>query len=348
MAAMQTINDLFLYLFETSARFSKTVDLLDRSVQLQCSSLAFLEQLINNYTRTTLITRQIPPQTGGDICIIDSCTHCNQWRNLLPAQSIRTLDDPYVGHCKIYQVPDGLVLCQSDGWIVFRSAQDQLIFLLDGPLETDTPDQWPNPTGMISILLSELLARSHKWLVHAAGIGHKGCCHLLTGKSGSGKTTRTLAHVTKGFLFFGDDMVVLGKGMTGRWEVWPYWRPLHITRHTCELLPSVAIGDPPSSQSNKRSIEIHHLVTTTLPPNTPLEAIWILTATGGTSPRRLEHQESFALLSHTFMHGFWPETTQANLEALLDIVFQVPVFMVTRSTPLNQMVDELYRTEKLQ
>jgi hypothetical protein len=344
---MQTINDLFLYLFTKSARFSKTVDLLDRSVQLQSSSPAFLEHLENTYTRTTLMTKPTPLQTGGDICIIDSCAHCSQWRNLLPAQSLRTLDDPYVGHCKIYKVPDGLILCQSDGWIVFRSVQDQLIFLLDGPLETDAPDQWPNPTGMISILFSELLARSHKWLVHAAGVGHKGRCHLFTGKSGSGKTTRALAHVTKDYSFFGDDMVVLGKGKTGRWEAWPYWRPLHITRHTCELLPSVSIGNPPSSHTNKKNIEIQDLVTSALPSNTPLEAIWILTATDDTSPRRLEHQESFALLSQTFMHGFWPETTQANLEALLDIVCQVPVFMMTRSTPLSQMADELYLTVKL-
>ena len=108
------------------------------------------------YTHDNLITKQIP-LTGGDICIIDSCTHCSHWRNLLPAQPIRALEDPYVGHCKIYQVPDGLVLHQTDGWIVFRSVQGQLVFLLDGPLETDTPDQWPNPTGLISILFSEIL-----------------------------------------------------------------------------------------------------------------------------------------------------------------------------------------------
>jgi hypothetical protein len=344
---MQTINELFLYLLSTSARFSKTIALLDRRVELQCSSQVFLEHLENTYARTTLITKQIPPQTDEDVCIIDSCTHCTQWRDLLPAQPVRALDDPYVGHCKIYKVSDGLVLHQSDGWIVFRSAQGQLVFLLDGPLETNTPDQWPNLTGLISILFSEILARSNKWLVHAAGIGHNGYCHLFTGKSGSGKTTRSLAHVTNGYSFFGDDMVVLGKGESGRWEVWPYWRPLHITRHTCELLPMVTIVDPPSCHTNKRSVEINDLIATASPPSTPLESIWILTTNDGAAPRRLDHQESFALLSQTFMHGFWPETTQANLEALLDIVFQVPVFLMTRSTPLSQMVDELYIMAKL-
>ena len=343
---MHTINDLYFCLLNTSARFSKTIALLDRCVLLQCSSGAFLEHLENTYTRTTLITKQILPQNTADICIIDSCIHCSQWRNLLPAQPFRVLEDPYVGHCKIYQVPDGLVLHQSDGWIVFRSVQEQLVFLLDGPLETEIRDQWPNPTGLISILFSEILARSNKWLVHAAGIGHNGCCHLFTGRSGAGKTTRSLAHVTNGYSFFGDDMVVLGKGESGRWEVWPFWRPLNITRHTCELLSMVTVIDPPSRQTSKRSIEINDLVTITPPPSTPLESIWILTTNDGVSPRRLGHQESFALLSHTFIHGFWPETTQANLEALLDIVFQVPVFEMTRSTPLTQMVDELYITAK--
>jgi hypothetical protein len=342
---MHTIDDIYLHLLNTSARFSKTIALFDRLVRLQCSSLAFLEQLEKIYARTAMIQKQVVTP-DEDICVIDGCVHCSQWRDLLPAEPVRVLEDPYVGHCKIYQVPDGLVLHQTDGWIVCRSTQGQIVFLLEGPLETDNRDQCPNPTGLVSILFSEILARSNKILVHAAGIGHKGHCHLLTGHSGAGKTTRSLAHVANGYSFFGDDMVVLGKGESDRWEVWPYWRPLHISRHTCELLRMGTSVAGPFSRNNKSSVEITDLFAVTPPPITPLESIWILSTNDGTGPQRLDHQRAFALLSHNFMHGFWPETTQANLEALLDIIFQIPVFMMTRSTPLNLMADVLYNEAK--
>jgi hypothetical protein len=342
---MRTINDLYLHLLNTSARFSKTITLIDHHVRLQCSSLVFLEQLEKIYARTALIKEQVA-NPGEDNCVIDSCVHCSQWRDLLPNESVRVLEDPYVGHCKIYQVSDGLVLHQTNGWIVCRSIRGQIVFLLEGPLEADDRNQCPNPTGLVSILFGEILARSHKLLVHAAGIGHKGRCHLLTGHSGAGKTTRSLAHVTNGYSFFGDDMVVLGKGENDRWEVWPYWRSLHITRHTCELLHIGANIERPISINNKRSLEITDLFSVAPPPVTPLESIWILSTDDGTAPRRLDPQHAFTQLSHNFMHGFWPETTQANLEALLDMVFQIPVFLMSRSTPLTLMVDEMYNTTK--
>jgi hypothetical protein len=339
---MRTINDLQVFLLNTSSRHAKHIDVLGRQILLRCSSLSFLEHLEKTYEPTTLIKRQHPP-FGGDVCVIDSTTHCRKWSAMLPDQPIRTLKDPYVGHCEIYKVHDGLVLQQNNGWVVFRSMEGQLIFLLDGPLETDIPGQFPNLTGLISLFFSEILASSDKWLVHAAGIGKNGCCHLFTGRSGSGKTTRSLAHVTKGYSFFGDDMVVLGKGNNDRWEVWPFWRPLHITRHTCKLLPALPITDLPTRASDKKSLDVKNIVSATPPLNTRLESIWFLTANdSATPPRRLDHQDAFTLLSQTFMHGFWPETTKANLEALLDIVTQIPVFSMTRSTPLAQMVDELY------
>jgi hypothetical protein len=338
---MRTINDVFHHLLNTTARFSKSIALIDRNVRLHCSSWAFLEWLQKTYTRTTLIQEQTTTSCD-DVCLIDSCMHCGEWRDLLPAKPLRVLEDPFVGHCKIYQVPDGLVLYQADGWVVCRSTQGSIVFLHEGQLETGDLNQWPNPTGLISILFSEILARSGKWLVHAAGVGHQGRCHVWTGHSGTGKTTRTLAHVTHGYTFFGDDMVVLGKGDTGQWQVWPFWRPLHVTRHTCELLPVLAGVTHSFSENNKSSVEITDLFVVSPPSTTPLESIWILSTDDNTAPRRLDSQEAFAMLSQTFMHGFWPETTQANLEALLDIVFQIPVFIMTRSAPLTLRVDELY------
>ncbi len=338
---MRTIDDLFHHLLNTSARFSKSIALLDRRVRLYCSSRTFLDWLQETYTRTTLLKGQIDA-ADDDVCIIDSCLSCSGWRDLLPAEPLRVVQDPFVGYCEIYQVPDGLVLYQTEGWVVCRSTQGPIIFLHEGQLETADLNHWPNPTGLISILFSEILARSGKWLVHAAGVGHRGKCHVWTGHSGTGKTTRALAHVTEGFSFFGDDMLVLGKGDGGHWQVWPFWRPLHVTRHTCELLPFLSEVEHSFSRKNKSSVEITDLLEVTPPSAAPLESIWILATDESTATRRLDPTEAFGMLSQTFMHGFWPETTRANLEALLDIVFQIPVFIMTRSTPLSQRVDEMY------
>ena len=338
--AMRTIDDLVYHLLNTSALFSKSIRLIDRTVRLHCSSRTFLEWLQKTYCRTTLITEQIAAN-NEDVCLIDSCMHCSQWRDLLPTEPLRILEDPFVGHCKIYQVPDGLVLYQSNGWVVFRSTQGPLVFLHVGQLETEELNHWPNPTGLVSILFSEILARSGKWLVHAAAVGHQSRCHVWTGHSGTGKTTRALAHVTKGCTFFGDDMVILGKGKSGQWHVWPFWRPLHLTRHTCDLLPILDSVKHSFSHNGKSSIEITDLFSITPPSTLPLASIWILTTDDKIALRRLDHREAFTMLSQTFMHGFWPETTQANLEALLDIVFQIPVFIMKRSTPLTLGLDEL-------
>jgi len=340
---MHTIDDLCIHLLNTSARFSKTIALLDRRVRLHCSSWTFLERLEKTYSRTMLI-KELVAAPGDDICVIDTCAHCLQWRDLLPTEPVRVLEDRFVGRCEIYQVPDGLVLYQTDGWVVFRSIHGPIVFLHEDRLEKNDQNQWANSTGLVSVFFSEILARSNKWLVHAAGVGHQGRCHLWTGHSGMGKTTRTLAHVTNGYAFFGDDMVVLGKGDSDRWQVWPYWRPLHVTRHTCELLPMAVGVERPFCRNNKSTVEITDLFAVTPPSVTPISSIWILTTDESTSPQRLSHQQAFAMLSHTFLHGFWPETTQANLEALLDIVIQIPVFTMARSAPLALMVDELYVT----
>ena len=343
---MQTIHDLCRHLLSTSARYSKTIAILDRRVRLHCSSWVFMERLEKSYARTTLIKEATEALPGEDICVIDSCLHCGQWRSLMSDQPVRILEDRFVGHCKIYQVADGMVMYQSDGWVACRSNQGQLVFLHEGRLETNDQERWPNPTGLVSILFSEILARSNKWLVHAAAVGYQGRCHLWTGHSGVGKTTRALAHVAHGYAFFGDDMVVLGKGENDRWQVWPYWRPLHVSRHTCELLPMLAAPERPYSHNNKSSVEITDLFAVAPPPVAPLESIWILTTEEVKGPRRLDHQQAFARLSPTFIHGFWPQTTRANLDALLDMVFQIPVFMMARSAPLNMMVDALYDAAK--
>jgi hypothetical protein len=338
---MQTIHELFLHLVNTSSRFSKEIRLVDSLVRIHSSSMAYVEELEKTFQCTTL-NKEIVAASCDNSCVVENSENCPQWQDLLPADPIRIQEDPYVGDCRIYKVSDGFILIQTQGWIVCRSTNGQIIFLLNGSLETEDKNRWPNTTGLACILFSEVLAYSNKWLVHAAGIGYNGYCHLFTGQSGAGKTTRALAHTEGGRSFFGDDMVVIGKGNNDQWYVWPYWRPLHITGHTHELLPTLKSCDGPLNSRDKTTVDITHLFDITPPPVTPLKSIWFLTPDEETRPHALDHRKAFALLSRTFMHGFWPETTQSNLEALLDIVFQVPVFILSRSTPLPQMIDELY------
>lgn len=339
---MDTIDKLFNRLSRGSARHVKHIELLDQRILLHCSNPIFLERLEKTYARTTAVKRTVP-DFSDDGCVIDSCHSCPGWADMLPDEPVRIMEDRFVGSCRIYEVPDGLVLRQSKGWIVFRSNTGAMVFLNERPLAEDGRNRWPNPTGLVSILFGEMLARSNKWLVHAGAAGKMNGCHLWTGLSGVGKTTRTLAHIAKGYEFFGDDLVILGKGTEDeKWRVWPYWRPIHITRHTYELLPDLHRIERPFLKNRKSSIEIEELFQVSPPEAAPLIAIWLMTAEEGGGFRKLDFQEAFAALRQNFMHGFWPETAKANLDAVLDIIDQVPVFRLSRTTPLGLLADELY------
>ena len=103
------------------------------------------------------------------------------------------------------------------------------------------------PDGCLVAVLCEFLAQSGQYVLHAAclaaGPNGKRRAALVSGRSGTGKTTTALALAGEGMDLVTDDASFLALpdgGAAGRPLVWGLPRPAKVHRRTLELLPWLA------------------------------------------------------------------------------------------------------------
>ena len=73
----------------------------------------------------------------------------------------------------------------------------------------------PQPGGYFIPLLVYLLSRENCYVIHGSAVSKDGKAVIFLGPSGSGKTSISLSLSRKGFVFMGDDLVIIQEGKDG-------------------------------------------------------------------------------------------------------------------------------------
>jgi hypothetical protein len=106
-----------------------------------------------------------------------------------------------------------------------------------------------------SSLLALWLADRETPAIHAGAVGHDGDVVLITGRSGSGKSTAALSCLLAGFDYLGDDFIVLQRS-AGAWLAHAAYRTAHLESTHLARFPrlAAAVPRPPAPNEGKSVI----------------------------------------------------------------------------------------------
>ena len=253
---------------------------------------------------------------------------------------------PSMCGCSVFPCTDGMALVQDGRGVLFCTKEGLMVWLLNPNMMHSRNGRMPNIFDMVFIFTNLVLSTAGLLLVHAGGVGRNGQCCLITGCSGAGKTTMTLRMAAKGWGFYGDDLVVVGKDREGVWKVYPFWRPLQVTLDTWGMLPELRrIAWAASCDDEKMSVPVKSLIDARPPIPLPVGRILCLTDPPWEgAARRLSAAEAMSLLGENFLSALTPEQATHNLEQLLELISEVPVSVVSR----EHQEALLYSEEKAQ
>jgi hypothetical protein len=259
-----------------------------------------------------------------DICVVEHYSDAGFTVDALGRLPSRSFQHPTMGIFHVFDLNDGMAVVQPGRNALLCADSGELVWLIEERLLASGNESWPNLLDLGMVVISEALRRSGYFLAHAGAVGRKGRCLLLTGESGAGKTTLVLKKVLEGWDFYGDDMVIIGRG--DEWQVHPFWRPVHLTPHTIRLLGAVEVGSAPFTHENKMQCDIRDLTQARRPAPGAIEAVLCLRASWTPhSLERIPETEAIAMLGAAFLSGF-NLRKPAALENLLDFVASIPVY----------------------
>jgi hypothetical protein len=148
-----------------------------------------------------------------------------------------------------------------------------------------------------ALILSSLCSQvcSH-YLHHAAALAFKEKGIILTGDSGYGKTTLTLALVQRGFHFLSDEIAALGRrdGL-----IYPFPRGLHIRKKTFNLLNLPVPVEKTSRWFSKYLIDIEEIFPGMIGGPTSISYVFVLKNGNNPKPDSSNSHEFKAVVSHT-------------------------------------------------
>ena len=286
---------------------------------------------------------QTSAKEGGanpdDVCVVERCSRAGYQIEAVGRAPSRSYHHPVMGTFIAYDLDDGAAVLQPGRGALLCSATGEMVWLVEDELLAGEQGRWPNLTDLAIVITSEILRRGGSFLAHAGGIGRQGRCLLLTGESGSGKTTLTVRKVTEGWDFYGDDMVIVGRDPSGLWRAHPYWRPVHLTSRTLELLGDLRVQSTEFTASNKVECDIAELASVRRPLPGLIEAV--LCIQPGQHPRTpepLSKGDALSVLGATFLSGFNPRNAELDLDNLLEFLAATPAYQVSWSTE-SQAID---------
>lgn len=96
---------------------------------------------------------------------------------------------------------------------------------------------WLLTHPFLTLPLMEMLKRTNRFAIHAAGVAREGRSILMCGTSGSGKTTLTVALVRAGYDFMGDDLTLLKIDSTIKALAFP--EVIDITERSASFFPEL-------------------------------------------------------------------------------------------------------------
>jgi len=251
---------------------------------------------------------------------------------------MRVIDDPSIGKISCYDMGSVFVFYQHKVGFLIQVQQNIFICLMDQRGKNILFGNIINVLNMAHVIVSDIIFRSGKILVHAGAVASDTECLLISGIGGAGKSTAVLRFVDAGWDFFGDDLVLVGR-KEGKWTVWPYWRPVKVSGQTCRLIPCLSHIADSIPDNEKKHFDVDVLFKLRVPEERPIDRIYVINSSFSRSGE-LSLSEAFQMLSKTFMYYFSPAQAENMLETMLDICDSVPVYAATREDFQNLLIQE--------
>lgn len=304
-------------------------------VDSEISFLSSEQTLIDLFTGPL---KYILPEAGDDIthsvnCIVESTTAVDNWPKALEKNvlEISPIDNITVGEASLITTDCGMTLVLDSLGSIYHSGDGHLLCLIKPAEEELKREEFIDVQSLAIVLVSEVLLLSEKLLVHAGCVGRDGDCQIWTGDSGAGKTTRVLNLINKGYQFYGEDQIIVGKNSLGGWRVWPFWRHIKATRETSKLFPTEQdLTIRPPDDRNKYSFDnIEEVLNVSKPPSGRLASIIKLIPGEQNILAELDFSEAFQQISPGFMHALLPDSTTRVMDITLDIISDVPTYLVS-------------------
>jgi len=175
-------------------------------------------------------------------------------------------------------------------------------------------------------------------LVHGAAVGTSAGGVLITGKSGSGKSTTALACLESGLWYAGDDYVIVSDGPSPR--AFSLYNTAKVVPERLVAFPRLApyIDNADRLDAEKALIFLTGAHALKLSPGFPLKAVLVPRVTGGhdTIVRKASQAVSLKALAPSTIFGH-PRGGEAEFRFLARFVKRLPAYVIECGTELTQI-----------
>ncbi|MEZ4771139.1 MAG: hypothetical protein R2844_22310 [Caldilineales bacterium] len=191
----------------------------------------------------------------------------------------------------------------------------------------------------IFITLYQQVRRHGLHLIHAAAVGLRGRVVLLTGASGSGKTTTMLSCIRHGFEFYSDDATLLRR-TAGGIAVVSLLGTINATPQTLAWFPELApVAAPVANRTGKRLAMINAAFPGQAARQGQVAAIMVPEITGlrGTSLTPMSRGEVLSAVLPFSLDLHDPAGAREQLDFLVDAVETIPCYRLRLGNDLSEV-----------
>jgi hypothetical protein len=317
--------------FSGKTRFSQVLPFLDMAITFQSDQNELIELFTGPLTYLLPAGYHSPRRTVT--CVIAQTTVLDNWPEAIKekAKAVSTVNATSINGTTFFATEHGMTLITEGIGSLYHSGDGNFLCLIkpaDRPLKIG---ETLNVLELATVLVSEVLLLTEKLLIHGGAVGINSKCHIWTGECGSGKTTQILSQVAKGWDFFGEDQIILGRGEDSGWRVWPFWRQIRVSEETSKLFPTrqdLSIRLP--NNRKKYSFDnIEEVLQVKKPGAAELTSIIKLVPGNQRIMTQLDFTAAFRHLSEGFLHSLLPNSTTRVMDIFLDVIEETPIFMVS-------------------
>jgi hypothetical protein len=178
--------------------------------------------------------------------------------------------------------------------------------------------------------------------VHAGAVGLPSGGVLITGKSGSGKSTTCLASLESDLLYAGDDYVLVASDPAP--TIYSLYNSAKVEPENLERFPKLKslVRNPHQLATEKALVYLHEQLPQKLISHFPIRAIILPRVTGKRDTRLVQASPAASLIAlapTTMFH--LPRANQITFAKLSSLVKQVPSYWLEAGTDLAQIPDAL-------
>jgi hypothetical protein len=245
----------------------------------------------------------------------------------------RPVYDAPPGQLMYFEGPDQLFI-DYPGY--FRMLCSPVSGLVQSAVLSDVPGNVLAAYQFFTIPLMEVMKRNERFPLHAGCVARQGRGVLLAGTSGSGKSTLTAALVRDGWDFLSDDTVFVVR-QAGATSAWGFSDEIDCSDDTAGMIVELRhlVGKPTLAGRDKHPVDVEEVFGVIPVPACRPHALVLPTISGERRSVVREVSASCALreLAPNILLT-QRAATQAHLDALADLVREVPCYSLATGTDL--------------